>query len=596
MSWQPNSVQRRARIASGLLFLTFVFLLGSFFRTQVLLYDTYRLTSETNRLREVPVPAARGQVYDRRGAIIAENIPGYTVSILAPSADSLRAALTRLSGAVPMSDEQVETVVRRYRKNPARPAVVLGDATFDQVSILEEHRVQFPGLIIQATPKRYYPDGAAVSALMGYTGEITEGELLSKNFIGYKPGQQVGKGGIEKQYESRLRGREGVRFVEVDARGRVVREAGARPELAPIAAQPLYTNIDLDLQKFIVDIFGDSLTGAVVAIEPKTGEVLALHSAPTFDANRFIGGIPIDYWRALNTDVRKPLYNKALQGTYPPGSTWKLATAIVGMQNGLVKMDDHMPVACTGGFQFGNRFFKCHKKEGHGSLSLAGAIEQSCDVYFYQLGLRINVARLVEGGIALGTGERSGIDLPSESRPSFPRPNATAYYDAKFGKNGWNASQSLNLAIGQGDNSQTVVNMAKFYTALANGGDVARPQVVHGNSEKTRLFTVDSAQMAGIRAALAGVVSRGTAAGSRIEGLQLAGKTGTAQSGKKIGEVELNHAWFAGYAPADAPQIVVVVMLEFGGHGTRSAHIASKIFEHYLKRSVKQTISTEGDE
>ena len=596
MTFQPNAVQRRARAASGLLFLTFVFLIGSFFRAQVLQHAAYVLQSETNRLREVPIPAPRAQVYDRRGAIIAENIPGYTVSLLSPGADSLRASLRRLSSTVTLSDEQIETAVRRFGRNTNRPAVIFGDASFELISVLEEHRVEFPGLIIQPTPKRYYPDGASVEALMGYTGDVSEQELASRTFAGYKPGQQVGKTGIEKQYEGRLRGREGVRFVEVDARGRVVREAGARQDLLPQSAQPLYTNIDLDLQRFVVNLFGDSLQGAVVAIEPQSGEVLALHSAPSFDPNRFIGGIPVAYWNSLNSDPRKPLFNKALQGKYPPGSTWKLATAITGLQLGLVKLDDYMATPCTGGYQYGNRFFKCHKKEGHGYLTLAQAIEQSCDAYFYQLGLKINVSRLVAGGISLGSGERSGIDLPGESRPDFPVPNAVDYFNKKFGPRGWNQSQSLNLAIGQGDNAQTVVNMARFYTALATDGEAARPQVVRGTTEKVRVFQLDSAQLAGVRAALAGVVSRGTAAASRIEGTAMSGKTGTAQSGRFVNGIELNHAWFIGYAPSDVPKLVVAVMIEYGGHGTRSAQIAKRIIEHYLKVSVRQSISTEGDE
>jgi penicillin-binding protein 2 len=593
VNFQPNEVQRRARVAAGLFFLAVVFLGGSFFRAQVLQHADYVLASEKNRLREVPIPAPRGVIYDRRGAIIAENVPGYTVSLLAPSDGVLRTALTRLSKVVPLTDDDIETVIRRFRKNPTRPALIFGDPSFAVVSVLEEHRTDLPGLIIQATPKRFYPDGPAVAALVGYTGEITEQELGSKAFAGYKAGQQVGKLGIEKQYESRLRGREGMRFVEVDARNRVVREAGARQDLQPDAAPPLYTNVDLDLQRFVVQIFGDSLQGAVVALEPRSGEVLALHSAPAYDPNRFIGGIPTGYWNELRDDPRKPMYNKAIQGTYPPGSTWKLASAIIGLQDGVVKLDDRMEQPCTGGYLYGNRIFKCHKHEGHGSLTLAQAIEQSCDVYFYQLGLKINLTRLVAGGISLGTGERTGIDLPSESRPIFPAPNATEYYNRKFGgPRGWTPSQSLFLAIGQGENSQTVVNMAKFYTALATDGSAAKPQVVRGTPERTQLFTLDSMQMAGIRAALAGVVSRGTAAASRIEGLMLAGKTGTAQNGTRNGD----HAWFVGYAPADDPKIVVAVMIEFGGHGTRSAHIASKIIEHYLKKATRQMISTEGDE
>ena len=307
-----------------------------------------------------------------------------------------------------------------------------------------------------------------MAAFVGYTGEITESELSSRAYKGYKAGQQIGKGGLEREYEDRLRGREGTRFVEVDARGRVVREAGARADLAPDGAPPLYTNIDLDLQRFTVGLFGDSLQGGAIALDPQTGEVLALHSAPTFDPNRFIGGIPADYWRELNTDPRRPLYNKVIQGRYPPGSTWKLATATYALENGIATLDDVMPTACTGGFQFGNRYFHDWDPHGHGSITLARAIEVSCDVYFYQLGLKIGISRLVAGGVSLGFRDRTGIDLPNESAPLFPY--SEDYYNKRFGERGWNSSVVLNLAIGQGENAQTIASMARFYTALASGG------------------------------------------------------------------------------------------------------------------------------
>ena len=590
MSFHPNAVQQRGRVAGALLTLIFTFLVGSFFRVQVLQNAQFALHSDENRLREVPIPAPRGRILDRKGLVIAEDQVGYTVSLLAPRETQLVAALRRLGATIPMSPEQRDAVVRRYRRNPNRPAVIFSDATFELVSVLEEHRVELPGLIIQASPKRWYPDGAAVASLVGYTGEISEAQLQSKAFPGYKAGQVVGKGGLELRYESRLRGREGVRFVEVDALGRVVREAGARPELSPEAAPPLPTNIDLDLQKYVYGLFGDSLVGAAVAVEPKSGEVLALHSAPTFDPNRFTGGIPADYWRSLMNDKRKPLYNKAIQGTYPPGSTWKLATAVMGMELGVAQLDDRMPTPCTGGFQYGNRFFKCHDKRGHGAVTLAQAIEQSCDVYFYQLGLKIGLARLVAGGISLGSRSRSGIDLPAEMRPQFPDSDYKAYFNRKY-PGGWNQSASLNLSIGQGENSQTVVNMARFYTALATDGQAAQPRVVQGAAVRSRVFSLDATQLRGVRNALAGVVSRGTAGSAKIQGVVLAGKTGTAQNSQ---DPNNDHAWFVGFAPADDPKIVVAVMLEFGGHGPRAAKIAARIIEHYLKVSAAQFIQTEG--
>lgn len=591
MSFAPNAVQGRARVASALLFLMFVFLLAAFFRTQVLRGAQYVLKSEENRLRELPLPAPRGVIYDRTGQVIAENLPGYAISLLARNEDSLRVTMRRIGEVVTVTPEQIGAAVRRFRREPTRPTVMFADASFELVSVLEERRVEFPGLIIQSSPKRYYPDGPAVSALVGYTGEISESELSDELFATYKAGQQVGKDGIEKQYESRLRGREGVRFVEVDARGRVVREQ-ARPDLLPEAPPPLYTNIDLDLQLFVHGLFGDSLIGGVVAIEPKSGEVLALHSAPTFDPNLFIGGIPRAYWQELQDDPRRPLYNKAIKGTYPPASTWKLHTSIIAMEEGLVRIDDHMTLPCTGGYQYGNRYFRCWKKEGHGDLTLAEAIEKSCDVYFYQLGLKIGLQRLVAGGIRLGARERSGIDLPSETRPLFPSDPARAYYDRLFGPQGWTQAVSLNLSIGQGENSQTVVNMARFYTALATDGEAARPEIVRGETERQRLFTLTPEQLAGLQSALTDVVGRGTAISSQLRGIVVAGKTGTAQNAQ---DATRDHSWFVGYAPADDPKIVVALMLEFGGSGTRAARFATRIIEHYLKAQVVALPPTEGD-
>lgn len=588
MSAHPNDIAKRARIARIALAVIFVSLCAAFFNTQVLQYDRYKLQSQENRLRSIPLPAPRGIIYDRHGAIIAENLPGYAVSMLATNVDSLRAALRQLSGVITLTPDQVTAAIRRYRRDPNRPTVIISDASIDVVSVLEEHRIDFPRLIIQSVPKRFYPDGPSVASFVGYTGEITDADLNMSQYQGYKPGQLVGKGGLEKEYESRLRGREGVRYDEVDARGRVVRQASAQMGLNPEPAPPLYTNIDLDLQRYAAKIFGDSLQGGVIAIDPRNGEVLALYSAPTFDPNRFTGGIPLDYWQQLINDPRRPLVNKVVQGIYPPGSTFKLATSVVGLENGLVTLDSYMPVPCHGGFQYGSRYFKCWDKNGHGSITLARAIEVSCDVYFYQLGLKIGLSHLIAGGIKLGLRERSGIDLPEERRARFPY--AVDYYAKRFGPRGWSNAETLNLSIGQGADAQTVVNMAKFYTALATDGRAARPEVVRQPSERDQIMHLTPDQMDGLRTALAGVVAAGgTAAGSRIEGIMLAGKTGTAQAGEKG-----NHAWFVGFAPAQAPTILVSVMLEYGGHGSRAAHIASSIISHYLKVAPVTAVQTEG--
>jgi penicillin-binding protein 2 len=358
--------------------------------------------------------------------------------------------------------------------------------------------------------------------------------------------------------------------------------------LSPEGAPPLYTNIDLDLQKFTVGIFGDSLQGGAVAIDPNTGEVLALYSAPSWDPNKFTGGIPVEYYKQLLDDKRRPLVNKAIQGTYPPGSTFKLATSIIGLANGVVGLKEHMPVPCSGGYQFGNRYFRCWEKKGHGSLDLEGAIKHSCDVYFYQLGLKIGLRNFIAGGIKLTMRDKSGIDLPEETQARWPY--AIDYYNKKYGPRGWSNAETLNLAIGQGANSQTIVNMAKLYSAFATKGQAPRPEIAHLVPQRKEVFRLSPEQYTGVLEGLKAVLEQGgTAGASAIQGLTLAGKTGTAQN---TGGAD--HGWFVGFAPADQPKIVVAVLLEFGLHGSRAAHIASAIIGHYLKVGPIKATMDEG--
>ena len=581
MSFHPNDVGRRSRVAVVLLVGIFAVITSAFFRTQVTGASQWTLQSEKNRLREVPLAAPRGIIFDRAGKIIAENLPGYTVSILSLNPDSLRTSLERLSTIIPYSEDDIATAIRRFNRAPSRPAVILADASFQEVSVLEERRSEFPGLIIQSVPKRYYPESRIVAPFIGYTGEISETELGQERWKAYKAGQRIGKSGLELQYEEQLKGTEGLRFVEVDARNRVVRDAGAAEEIQPRAAPAIRTNIDLDLQRFTVETFGDTLRGSVVALDPNTGAVLALHSGPTYDPNRFTGGIQKSYWDSLNTDPRKPMYNKAIQGRYPPASTYKLATAIMGLERGIVKFGDRMPQPCTGGYWYGGRRFRCWEKAGHGDVTLSRAIEKSCNVYFYQLGLKLGLSNMLAGGVKLRFGERSGIDLPNETRPVWPA--STDYYNRVYGPRGWvSGSAAMNLAIGQGDNAQTVISMARFYTALATGGVAATPEIVAREPERRRVFTLSDSQMLGLRNALAGVVSeRGTAGSATLQGVIVAGKTGTAQNPGNP-----DHAWFVGFAPKDDPKIVVAVFLEFGEHGYSAARIATKVIQQYLKTSA----------
>ena len=594
MNFHPNDVARRARAAGYISTAAILFLTTAFFRTQILGHKQWVLAAEENRLREVPIAAPRGIIYDRNGKVIAENVVGYTVSVMAQSEDSLRGTLRRLGGTIPLSPAQVNNAVRRYRAGPTRPTVILNDASFDIVSVLEEHRFEFPSLIIQSAPKRFYPQGDKVSAIVGYVGEISPTELTQDQYATYKAGQQVGKRGLEKQYEAVLHGKEGSKYVEVDALGRVVREEGAQ-ERKPVQAGSLQTNIDLDLQVFVANLFADSLVGGAVAMDPETGGILALHSAPTYDPNRFIGGIPTAYWDSLNTDKAKPMYNKALQGRYPPGSTWKLATAVLALQENAVTMKTKMPQPCNGYYYFGNRPWRCWEKSGHGSLDLHDAITRSCDVYFYQLGLKLGISRLVAGGVHFGFGSRTGIDLPEELRSLYP--DALEYFDRRHGAGGWTpGSAALNLSIGQGDNAQTVLNMARFYSALATDGSAAKPEIVRRRPERTKLFQLDDAVLKELHDAMVGVTSAGgTAASAALTGVALAGKTGTAQT-TSLDKGGCDHAWFVGFAPAEKPKIVISVMIECGAHGYVAARIAAQIVGKYLGVQPLFIMQTQGDD
>ena len=413
--------------------------------------------------------------------------------------------------------------------------------------------------------------------LAGYVGEVSEDELSKERFPGARMGTVVGRDGLEQQYDSVLRGVDGIRYTEVDARGRMVREEVSSPSLVPIAGNPLKTTIDLPLQKYVDSMWKAELAptrGALVAMTPK-GEILALYSAPTFDPNEFVGRIPAAIWNAYNGDPALPLVNRVIRGTYPPASPFKLATAVMSLRKGIIGFDTHMPVPCRGGIQFGSRYFKCWKKEGHGSLDLTGAITKSCDVYFYQLGLKLGLTSILEDGTRLGFGDRSGIDLGSEQRPSYP-PN-TQYFDRRYGPRGWTNAVTLNLAIGQGENSQSLMNIVRFYAALAGDGTVGPPYLVRPRDLPVRSLGLTPGQLVGLRDALAGVVQQGTAAASGGRDINAAGKTGTAQNphGK-------DHGWFIGFAPVDHPQIVVGSIMEEKLHGSSVAPYVIRVIRRYL--------------
>ena len=584
-AFHPHLLDRRLGVARTGVWIVLGIMVMAFFRTQILGHGKYQLQSETNRLRPIPLPAPRGVIYDRNGHVLAENVPGYTVSLLPGPEANLRSTLARIASIANIDSVEIERVLQRARRAPYQPALVLGNAPFSVVSALEERRVAIPGLLIQAEPKRYYPDTGVVAHLIGYVGEVTEIERTTRRFATVRLGGLVGKYGLEREYDDTLRGSEGVRFVEVSARGQMVRDAEAAANLAPVPGTDLHTTIDLDLQRYISRTFPAGQRGAVMALNPNTGEVLALYSAPGFDPNAFVGGISAPYWRSLNESPAHPLLDRAIQARYPPGSTWKLAVAAMALKRGIVGPRSHMPIPCRGGLQYGNRFFRCWNAHGHGDLTLTEAIAQSCDVYFYQLGIKLGVTSLLEDANDWGFRGRTGIDLPDEISSEFP--TGPEYYDRLYGPRRWTSAVALNLAIGQGENAQTLAQMVRLYQQLASDGRVRTPFVVRraaapGTSASLEL---NPDQLTTLRRAMIAVVEEGTARSGRLTGLQIAGKTGTAQNPHGA-----SHGWFIGFAPAEKPEIVVGAIIEFAQHGTAAIPIVSRTIAHYL--GLEETAAT----
>ena len=585
----PHARRRRAQGAYIVIALFMVALIIPFFRLQVLRSDTWELRAESNRIRQLPVPSPRGTIYDRDGRILADNVPGYAVTLLPGPRDSIRATLDRLSPYMGLSESRIERLLGFLARYGRQPLVVDADADFAVVSALEERRAEFPDVIVEMRPRRRYLLGQSAGHMFGYVGEITGEELDAEEFQDdrYRPGVVVGQVGIEKQYEDVLQGRQGLKYVEVDARGRIVGDFGAFRQDPGQAGRDLHLNIDYELQEWIHHIWPDSMSGAVVALDVEDGGVLALYSAPAYDPNDFVGGINDEEWGRLNTDPMRPLYNRAVLGLYPPASTWKLGTAAIGLDLGVITPEEEMPIPCTGGMMYGGQYRRCHNPEGHGFNNLAEAIGNSCNVYFYQLGLKIGLDELLRRATEIGFSQQCGIDLPQESQGEFP--GDRDWWQGPFGYRA-QEGEVLSLSIGQGPNSQTPLKMAQFYLALARDGSAPAPTI----AQDVRIadgwaLDLSPEALQAVRDGLSAVTSPGGTAhvGTALEHWQVLGKTGTGQNELSIQGLAPAHAWFAGMVGPwyEAPEIVLAVIVEFGESGSQvAAPILAKTADFYLRR------------
>ena len=583
--FQPDTRQRRMLGALGAVAFIIAVLLTAFFHTQVIAGEAYAARSEDNRLRGIPIPAPRGTILDRNGEVVATSITSYSVAILPGDSTLVRATLNDLAPFLALSMSDVEALMQRRAGRPHDLLEVTDRATFAQTAAIEERRSAFPNLMVVERPQRYYPSGAAIGHISGYVTEITREQLQLPEYrdAGYRQGRLIGQAGIEKQYELTLSGRDGARFVEVDARGRVVNPRASIAARPPVPGNPIQLTLDIKLQEYVRQIFPDTMDGSVVAMVPSTGEILAIYSHPSYDPNDFVGRIPGRLWRALNTDPRKPLYDRSITGQYPPASTFKTLTAAVGIQRGILTQTTRMPISCTGGMAYAGRYSRCWYRPGHGSLDLAQALEKSCNVYFYQLGIRIGLAELSRAGTRMGLSQRTGIDLPAENPGIYP--TGLDWYRERFG-NPPVPSDVMSLAIGQGPNSQTPLRMAYLYSAIAGNGSSPRPHLVTGQVDEDGAVDLglDAQQLEALWEGLRLVTEpTGTALQSSLGRYKLYGKTGTAQNPQGP-----DHGWFVGFAgvPGQQPAIAVAVMIEAGLHGSDAAPMAAKIVNYYLDRQV----------
>ncbi len=595
---QDPDIARRARVLLYAAFALFGLLCVRLYWLQVVNYEQYQALSENNRLRLRTVRAPRGPILDRKGRAIAETQGSYDLVCSPVDIRDPEAEVRFLAQIVEFDtdeDEVLEKIREAMTTNPYTSITVARDLRFEQVSVLEFNREGLPGFSVMVEAKRSYPYGSAFAHVLGYVSEVSKEELKASKDARLAMGDLVGKYGLERAMDDVLRGINGGRKVEVDAAGRDQRMV---EEVPSITGGPLHTTLDADLQKAAQDAMGER-AGAVIALAPKTGEVLAFYSAPAFDPNVFARGIRKADWQALNADPRKPMQNKGLQGTYAPGSTVKPFVALAALEGNL--LDRTARISCAGSYRLGNRSFRCWKEKGHGPVDMYRAIVQSCDVYFYVLGLRLGPERISDLEKGAGMGVITGIDLPGERKGLVPDPE----WKKKVSKERWMDYESLLLGIGQGPIHLTPLEMAVGYSTLATGGEVMQPFVVVKSvgldgkaSERKPLmlrklpWKPENAEF--IRRALAGVVNDyGTGGAAKIPGIAVAGKTGTAQvaqvKGKMIKSEHLayeirDHAWFAAFAPVEDPKICVVAMVEHGGHGgSAAAPIVKAVMQEFFR-------------
>ena len=580
----------------------FACLAVTFWYVQVLQHAKFLEMAENNHQRTLPLRAPRGMLFDRNGKVMVENRDALNISLVRENKKTLDHSIGLLAEITGVNENEIREILDHNRKVPSyRPVVIIQDASLAQVSAVYARKHELPDVLVEQVPTRRYPSDDVAAHLFGYVGEITDNQLARPEFASLTPGAVVGQAGIEQTYNSWLMGRDGAKVVVVNSLGR---ELGSHDETPPAEGKRLELTIDEDIQRAAQNGFNAlGYNGAAIMLEANTGEVMAMVSRPAFDPNAFAGGIDHGTWNSLMTDELRPLQNRAIQGRYSPGSTFKMAVALAALEEGVVSPD--FRVHCGGIATFYGHPFKCwsFKKGGHGSVDMREAIEQSCDVYFYTVGNIIGVDRINKWATLLGLGVKSGIDLPSEVQGLVP---STQWKREKLHEK-WYAGETISVAIGQGQVSVTPISMAVYMATLANGGTRVTPHLVRAVDEGTgegwkpvpappaqSSVDMDENKLQVIRDGMFRVVNapQGTAHAAALKGYDMAGKTGTAQvisntgkqrAGKTTKDLR-DHGWFVFLAPASKPEIAGVVFCEHGEHGTNASQIARHMVDTYFAK------------
>ena len=575
-----------------------VILAAGLWRLEVVGVDNFRALAEANRIRKVPVLAPRGRLFDREGRLLVDNYPSVSCFILREQVKDLEADMPLISAGLHMTPDQIHATLKRYESAPKyQPIPLKQDITPDEQAFIEAHRNELPELETLEEQRRLYPKGGFAAHLIGYVGEISEDDLNKPKYAFYQPGDVVGKSGVEATYDSLLRGVDGSRDVIVNSHGKEIGHLGQT------LAQPgkdLRLTIDLDIQ-MAAEKAMEGKTGAVIAMDPHTGEILALVSRPTFDPNQFAVRLTKSYWNEILNNPDHPLLNKAIQAQLAPGSTFKIIMSYAGLQEGKAQL---MHVPCNHGATFYGHYFSCDRN--HGMVSIDNAIPYSCDTFYYTLADRLGIDTIARYATSVGLGQKTGIDLPDEASGIVP----STQWKMKNYHEKWYAGETISVGIGQGAVTATPVQLARALSGIASGGVLRRPHLVSsdqvppelqesiqenfpGSGEKTIPLTPENWEI--ITDAMYSVTSTpiGTAYAARLEGVDFAGKTGTADvvSGRQKGSTNkstIPNAWFVGMTPRRNPDIVVAVLWEHGYWGNNSARLAAGIINTFVEKQRRR--------